>query len=196
MTSYWTFLEIESLSNHDDDGNKTPQICIFDNEKQYFCTLCTCSFQLLTFWRRSRSFYGVKWPFCSCVDDVSIRWQMFNFVFLCPKRWFQFNSRILRTHFSSKMTLNNWKLIAETQSYFFWWRSRFRRRRVWLSSLMTDSHDQRPSLFSQASWTGRTWLMTLKDISQSTIMHVSSRNFCNSCYVIMDSTAPVRWNVP
>ena len=37
--------------------------------------------------------------FCSCVDDVSIWWQMFNFVFLCPKRWFQFNSRIVRTHF-------------------------------------------------------------------------------------------------
>ena len=71
-----------------------------------------------------------------CVDDLSIWWQMFNFVFLCPKRWFQFNSRIVRTHFSSKMTFNNWKLIAETQSYFFGWRSRFRRRRVCLSSLI------------------------------------------------------------
>ena len=28
---------------------KNPQICIFDNGKQYFCTLCTCIFQLLTF---------------------------------------------------------------------------------------------------------------------------------------------------
>ena len=37
--------------------------------------------------------------FCSCVDDVSIWWQMFNFVFLCPKRWLQFNSRMVRTHF-------------------------------------------------------------------------------------------------
>ena len=27
--------------------------------------------------------------FCSCVDDVSIWWQIFNFVFLCPTRWFQ-----------------------------------------------------------------------------------------------------------
>ena len=76
--------------------------------------------------------------FCCCVDDVSIWWQMFNFVFLCPKRWFQFNSRIIRTHFSSKMTLNNWKLFAETQSYFFRWRSRFRRRRVCLSSLLLN----------------------------------------------------------
>ena len=45
--------------------------------------------------------------FCSCVDDVSIWWQMFNFVFLCPKRLFQFNSRTVRTHFSSITTLNN-----------------------------------------------------------------------------------------
>jgi len=67
--------------------------------------------------------------FCSSVDDVSLWWQMFNFVFLCPKRWFQFNSRIVRTHFSSIMTLNNWKMIAETRSYIFRWRSRFRRRR-------------------------------------------------------------------
>ena len=44
-------------------ATKTPQICIFDNGKQYFCTLCTCIFHLLTFWRRPRSFYDVKWPF-------------------------------------------------------------------------------------------------------------------------------------
>ena len=74
--------------------------------------------------------------FCSCVDDVSIWWQMINVVCLCPKRWFQFNSRIDRTHFSSLITLNNWNIIAETRSYIFRWRSCFRRRRVCLSSLM------------------------------------------------------------
>ena len=74
--------------------------------------------------------------FCSCVDDVSIWWQMFNFVFLCPKRWFQFNSRIVRTHFSNIMTLNNWKMTAETRSYIFRWRSRSGRRRGCLSSLI------------------------------------------------------------
>ena len=73
--------------------------------------------------------------FCSCVDDVSIWWQMFNFVFLCPKRWFQINSRTVRRPFSSIMALNNWKMIAEKRSYIFRWRSRFRRRRVCLSSL-------------------------------------------------------------
>jgi len=34
---------------------KPPQICIFDNDKQYFCTLCTCIF---IFWH----FEDVKWP--------------------------------------------------------------------------------------------------------------------------------------
>ena len=74
--------------------------------------------------------------FCSCVDDMNIWWQLFNFVFLCPKRWFQFNSGIARTHFSSIMTFNNWKMISETRSYIFRWRSRIRRRRVCLSSLL------------------------------------------------------------
>ena len=77
--------------------------------------------------------------FCSCVDDVRIWWQMFNFVLLCPKRWFQFNSRMIRTNFSSVMTLNNWKMIAETRSYIFRWLSRFRRCRVCLSSLLSPS---------------------------------------------------------
>jgi len=74
--------------------------------------------------------------FWSCVDDVSICWHMFNFVLLCPKRWFQINSRTVRRHFSSIMTLNNWKMIAEKRSYIFRWRSRFCRRRVCLSSLL------------------------------------------------------------
>ena len=76
--------------------------------------------------------------FCSWVDDGSIWLQMFNFVLLCPKRWFQFNSRIVRTHFSSIMSMNNWKMIAETRSHIFRWRSRLRRRRVCLSSLLSS----------------------------------------------------------
>ena len=32
--------------------------------------------------------------FCSCADDVSIWWQMFNLVVSCSKRWFPFDSRI------------------------------------------------------------------------------------------------------
>ena len=38
---------------------------------------------------------------CSCVDDVNIWWQMFNLVSVSLKRWFQFYSRTVRTHFSS-----------------------------------------------------------------------------------------------
>ena len=79
--------------------------------------------------------------FYSCVDDLSISWQMFNFVFLFLKRWFQFNSRIVRTNFASVMTLNNWQMIAETRSHIFRWRSRFRRRRVCLSSLISRHLD-------------------------------------------------------
>ena len=83
--------------------------------------------------------------FCSCVDDVTysryttcrIWWRLFNFV-LCPKRGLQFDSRIVRTHFSSMMTLNNLKMDAETRSYISRWRSRFRRRRVCLSSLLLE----------------------------------------------------------
>ena len=77
-------------------------------------------------------------PFCSCVDDVSIWWRMFNFVFLCPKHWFQINSRTVRRYFSSIMTLNNWKMIAETRSYILRWRSRFRWRRVCLKCLWNE----------------------------------------------------------
>ena len=76
--------------------------------------------------------------FCSCLDDVST-WHMFNFVLLSQKRWFQFHSKIVRTHFASVMTLNNCEIIEETRSYIFRWRSRLRRRRLCLSSLMKIS---------------------------------------------------------
>ena len=44
------------------EGNENPINLHIWQEKQYFCTLCTCISHLLTFWRRSRSFYYVKWP--------------------------------------------------------------------------------------------------------------------------------------
>ena len=50
--------------------------------------------------------------------------------------WFQFYSRIIRSHFASVMTLNNIKMTAETRSYIFRWRSRCGRRRLCLSSLL------------------------------------------------------------
>ena len=96
-----------------------------------FCTLCTCisSIDIL----KTSTWNDL---FCSCVDDVSIWWQMLIFVSLCPKRWFQFNSAIVSgTHFSSIMTSSNWKMIAEPQSYIFRWGSWFRRRHVCLKNL-------------------------------------------------------------
>ena len=124
-------LTLGSLSNHDDD-----KFAYLTVKNSSFARFARAYF---IFWHFGDVLVlSTTWNyfFCSCVDDVSIRWQMFNFV-LCPKRWFQFNSRIVGTHFSSKMTLNSWKMIAETRSYVFRWRSRFRRRRVCLSSLLT-----------------------------------------------------------
>ena len=43
---------------------------------------------------------------------------MFNFVFLFLKRWIQFNSRMVGTHFASVMNLNNYEMITETQVIF------------------------------------------------------------------------------
>ena len=67
---------------------------------------------------------------------MSIWWEIFNFVLLSQKRSFQFNSRIVRTHFASAMTLDNCDIIEETRSCIFRWRSRCRRRRLCLSSLI------------------------------------------------------------
>ena len=117
-------LSLGSLSNHDDEGNKNPtNLHIWQWKTVFLHALHVhiSTFDILKTWNDL---------FRSCVDDVTISWQMFNFVFLCPKRWFQFNSRIVRIDFSSKMTLNNWKMIAETRSYIFRWRIHFRGRRV------------------------------------------------------------------
>ena len=77
--------------------------------------------------------------FCSCVDDVSVCWQMLNFAVLFLKRRFQDNSRIVGTHVARVMTLNNWKMIAETRGCIFRWLCYCRRRRLCLSSLLWAS---------------------------------------------------------
>ena len=97
---------IRSLSNHDDDGNKnSTNFAYLTIKNSIFSRFARAVF---IFWHFvDVLFLSTTWNdlFCSCVDDVSIWWQMFNFVFLiCSKRWFQFNSRIFRTHFSSIMT--------------------------------------------------------------------------------------------
>ena len=110
-------IAIGSLRNHDDDGNKNPRNLHIWQWKTVFLHALHVHF---VFWHfKDVLVLSKTWNdlFCCCVDDVCIRWQMFNFVFLCPKGWFQFNSRMVRAHFSSIMTLNNWKMIAETRSY-------------------------------------------------------------------------------
>ena len=65
-----------------------------------------------SFARFARAFFifgrslSTKWNdlFCTCADDVSTWLQIFSLVFMSLKRWFQFNSRILRTHFARIMT--------------------------------------------------------------------------------------------
>ena len=138
MSSHKCYQAIGSLSNHDDEGNSNPANLHIWQWQTLFLHALHVHFSyfdiLKTFF-----FLYTTWNdlFCSCVDDVSIWWQMFNFVFLCPKRWFQFNSRIVRTHFSSMMTLNNWKMIPETRSYIFRWRSR-----LWWNALQVNLYER------------------------------------------------------
>ena len=47
---------------------------------------------------------------CRYVGDVSTWPQIFNFAFFSVKRWYQINSRILRRHFTSILTSNNWEM--------------------------------------------------------------------------------------
>ena len=141
-----------SFSNHDDDGNKSPTNLHIWQWKTVFLHALHVHFSSFGHFE-DVLVLSTTWNdlFCSCVEDVSIWWQIFNLVLLCPKRWFQFNSRIVRTHFSSIMTLNNCKMIAERRSYIFRWRSCFRRRRVCLSYLLP---------YERPTGSGLTWLFT------------------------------------
>ena len=86
-------------------ATKTIQICTFDNEKQYFCTLCTCIFHLLTFFE-DVLVLSMTWNdlFCSCVDNVTWAYDRKCWILSSPKRWFQFNSRIVNLHCSGIIT--------------------------------------------------------------------------------------------
>ena len=115
-----------------------------------FDILKTFSFFL---WRET-TFFAVVWTTWAYDDECSI--------LSCPKGWLQFNSRIFKAHFSGIMTLNIWKMIAETRGDIFRWRSRFRRRRVCLSSLLVVTYERPtgPGLTSQTIWCaiqGRIW---------------------------------------
>ena len=80
--------------------------------------------------RREMTSFAFVWTTWAYDDKCSILSPNF------PSADSNLNSRIVRTHFASVMTFNIWKMIAETRSYIFRWRSRFRQRRVCLSSLI------------------------------------------------------------
>ena len=123
-------LTVGGLATKTTTSTRTSHIWIFDNEKQYFCTLWTCIFHFKHF--ADVLVLSSTWNdlYYSCVDIVSIWWQMFNFILVSLRRWFQFNSRIVRTHFASVMTLNYRETVARTRSYIF---------RVTLSQSSTSS---------------------------------------------------------
>ena len=117
-------LAVKGLTKHDDEGNKNvTNLHSWRWQKVVLHALHVHSSFLNNF--ADVLVLSTTWNdlFRSCVDDVSIWWQMFNFVCLSLKRWFQFNSRKVRT------------IVAETRSYIFRWR----RRRVCLSSLFTST---------------------------------------------------------
>ena len=100
----------------------------------------------------------------------------------CPKRWFQFNSRIVKAHFLGIMTLNNWKMIAETRRDIFRWRSRFRRRPVCLSFLLILPYERPtgPGLTWQTIWPTFLFSRAIA-VRQLTFVVVSDNIFWNSC---------------
>ena len=99
---------------------RTSQICLFNNEKQEFCTLCTCIFHFCTFRKRSCSFQGVtKIPVLALCGRVWTLDRKFP-IWSSPS---SVDSKLitgyLKTHFARIVTLNNCEMIEETRSYIF-----------------------------------------------------------------------------
>ena len=70
------------------------------------------------------------------VEDESTWRRIFNFLFNCPHRSHQFYSWIAHSHFPSRTTWSNRKIITVTGNNIFRQRSRSRRRRPCLRSLL------------------------------------------------------------
>jgi len=95
------------------------QICRFYITNSSFARFASAFPNYSIFHRLSRSFQDVKWPVSQLCGRR--KHMMFNFVFLPVNCLFKFCSRMVRIHFSSIMTWNNWGMIAETRSYIFRW---------------------------------------------------------------------------
>jgi len=106
---YWgNIILLGSLSNHDDDNKNPTNLHIWQWKIVFLHALHVhiSFFSQLVDVRVLSTTWNDQ--FCSCVDDVSRWWQMFLFVFLCPKHWFHFNSRIVRTQQNDLEQLRNY----------------------------------------------------------------------------------------
>ena len=118
------------------DGNKKPTDLHIWQWKTVFLHALHVHFSFFDILKTSSFFLWREWPFLQLCGRREHMLTNVQFCLVDPKRWFRFNSRIVKAHFSGIMTLNNWK-ISETRSDICRWRSRFRRRRVCLSSLIS-----------------------------------------------------------
>ena len=68
-----------SLRNHDDDGDKNvTNQRVLNNEKQCFCTLSTCIFNICAFHIAVLVLFTTRnYMFSRCVEDVSTSRQLF-----------------------------------------------------------------------------------------------------------------------
>lgn len=78
-------------------------------------------FSFLYIWQSFWLIYDASNLFCSCVDVVSPWQQIFNVFFLSPNCLYNFNSRIIGTHFAGIMTGKYREIIYETWRYIFRW---------------------------------------------------------------------------
>ena len=105
---------------------RTTQICIFNNGKKVVLHALHVQF----------SFLDILLPVFQSRGRREQTITKFQFGFLSPNCWNEFNSRVVRIHFAGIVTRNHWKIIAETESHIFRWSSRCRQRRPFLSYLM------------------------------------------------------------
>ena len=95
---------------HPRRGQKTSQICVFHNEYEYV------DFAIIIISVNFAAVFALSMTWNDLFCKTS--WQIFNFSFLHPNRWYQFKSRINRIHFTGITTWNNyWETIAETIGY-------------------------------------------------------------------------------
>ena len=95
------------------------------NEKWLFVYVKTADNCHNSYYTLSVDYYEIVNPHFFCFCFVFFTLGKFGFFFfLSPKRWFKFDSRIVRVHFARITNCNEREMIAEVQSYIFRNRSR------------------------------------------------------------------------